>query len=60
MRKYSALLRSLIALVVTMGFFLAAMVGVFWLLDILPILALVGMVVYYAVVSTREPRTKGR
>ena len=60
MRKYPALLRSLIALVVTMGVFLTAMVGVFWLLDILPILALVGMVVYYAVVSTREPRAKGR
>ena len=60
MRKYPALLRSLIALVVTMGLFLTAMVGVFWLLDILPILALVGMVVYYAVVSTREPRAKGR
>ena len=60
MRKHTVLLRSLIALVATMGFFLAAMVGVFWLLDILPIFALVGMVVYYAVVSTREPRAKGR
>ncbi len=47
-------LKALIGFSAVLALFLVAMVGMFWLLDVLPLLGLVGMVIFYAISSSRQ------
>ncbi len=55
MRQRIAVIRSAAALLGLLVLFLVAMVGLFWVLEIVPLLALLGVGVYYAVMSSRSP-----
>ncbi|MBX5467105.1 MAG: hypothetical protein K6U14_06375 [Firmicutes bacterium] len=52
----AALSLGLTALMV--GIFLAGMVGMFWVLDILPALAFLGLAVVYALLSSARPASR--
>lgn len=54
MRQWGMALKALIGLSAVLALFLVAMVGMFWLLDVLPLLGLAGMVIFYAISSSRQ------
>ena len=59
-KKPIALIPSAAILLGVLALFLVAMVGLFWVLEILPLVALLGVVVYYAVMSSKAPHTRDR
>ena len=51
-------LRGLLMTILAVGLLLVAMVGMFWVFDVLPLVAIFGLAAYYAVQSARRPESE--
>ena len=60
MKRSALWLKAFVGAIVVAAGALLAMVGVFWLLDVLPLAGLLGLAAYYALTSNKHQSTHWR